>query len=328
MPTNLPPDYFRIEERFRQADTVQEKIELLKEMMSVVPKHKGTEHLMADLRRRLARLNAEALSRKGGSKHDSAFRVPKAGAGQVVLAGPAGTGKSSLLKALTSHENRLTDTYSPTFEPEPMMMPFENIQFQLVDTPPLNREYIEPRLKELIRKADMVLVVVDLLQDPILQLEETIKLLEDFRVVALERKERYTDPYRLTFLPFLILVNKCDHEEEQELYSIFCELSEETWDCLPVSALTFYNLEHLKKEIYRKLDILRVYTKAPGKDPDLGTPFVCRRGNTLEDLAGMIHKDFLTNLKYARVWGKAVYDGQMVNRSYILQDGDVVEIHI
>lgn len=324
MPTNLPPDYFRIEERFRAAETTLEKIELLKEMISVVPKHKGTEHLLADLRRRLARLNEEAQSRKSSGKRDSVFRIPKAGAGQVVLTGPAGTGKTSLLKALTQLEKET----APTFEPEAAMMPFENIQVQLVDTPPLSRDFVEPRLRELIRKADLVLLVVDLQLDPIQQLKDTAALLEGFRIVPLHQKEQFTETRLITFLPFLVVVNKCDDEEAVELYTIFCELMDETWPCLPVSAVTGYNLDQLKREIIQRLEIIRVYTKVPGKDPDLSTPFVMHQGDSVEELAGKIHKDLLKNMKFARVWGKAVFDGQMVPRNYILQDGDVVEIHV
>jgi uncharacterized protein len=329
MPTNLPPDYFEIEKRFRQAETVEEKIEALQEMMSVVPKHKGTDHLRADLRRKLAKLKEEAQSPKGVSKRDSAFRISKAGAGQAVVIGPTNTGKSALVRALTDAEAEVSPIPNTTWEPLPAMMPVENTEVQLVDTPPLSRDYVEPRLKELIRHADMVLLVVDLEQDPVDQLQETAGLLEEYHIAPLQRRERYANespPF--TCLPFLVLVNKCDDEADEELYTIFCELLEEKWPCLPVSALSGRNLERLKKAVLEGLDVMRVYTRAPGKEPDLTRPFVMKKGSRLADLAGRIHKDFLVKMKFARVWGKAVHDGQMVQRDYILQDGDVVEIHI
>ena len=329
MPTNLPPDYFEIEKRFRQAETVEEKIEALQEMMSVVPKHKGTDHLRADLRRKLAKLKEEAQSRKGTTKRDSAFRVPKAGAGQAVVIGPTNAGKSALVAVLTGAEAPVSPIPNTTWEPLPAMMPVENTEVQLVDTPPLSRDYVEPRLKELIRRSDLVMLVVDLEQDPIGQLQESIALLEEYRIAPRQRTDRYPkEPQAFTFLPFLVLVNKCDDEADEELYTIFCELLEEKWPCLPVSAASGRNLERLKKAVLEQLDVIRVYTQAPGKEPDLTRPFVMKKGTSLADLAGRIHKDFLERMKFARVWGKAVHDGQMVHRDYILQDGDVVEIHI
>lgn len=327
MPTNLPPDFFNLEKQFRDAETTEEKIELLQKMYSVVPKHKGTDHLRADMRRRLAKLNQEAQSHKGTAKHDSVYRIPRAGAGQVVLVGPSSTGKTSLMVALSGARIEGDPFPPPTFEPVPQMMPFENIQIQLVDTPPLSRNYVEPRLSNLIRRANLVLIVTDLHQDPIEQLKDSIRLLVDFRIYPRHHHPLPPKDPAVVILPFLILVNKCDDAEGEELYSIFCELMDEKWPCLPVSAQTGRNLESLKGEIVASLDIIRVYTKIPGKEADHDTPFVFKAGSTLEDLAGRIHKDLLEKLKYARVWGKAVHDGQMVQRNYVLQDGDIVEIH-
>ncbi len=329
MPTNLPPDYFEIEKRFRAAETIEEKIEALQEMMSVVPKHKGTDHLRADLRRKLAKLKEEAQSRKSSGRRDSAFRIPKAGAGQAVLVGPTNTGKSALMAALTGAEAEVSPVPHTTWEPLPGMMPVENVLVQLIDTPPLSQDYVEPRLKELIRRADLVLLVIDLLQDPIAQLEECAAILESYRILPSHRPaDNPPTEGAYKTMPFLVLVNKCDDDEGEELYRIFCELMEEKWPCLPVSALTGRNLDRLKREVLQTLDVIRVYTKAPGKEPDLEHPFVLKKGATVADLAGKIHKDFLEKMKTARVWGRAVYSGQMVQRDYVLQDGDVVEILI
>ncbi len=328
MPTNLPPDYFEIEKRFRLAETTEEKIELLEEMYSVVPKHKGTDHLRADLRRKLAKLKEETQIHKGGGKHDSVYSIPKAGAGQVVVIGPAGVGKSSLVAALTGSEALHIAASQPTFEPAPGMLLYNAVQIQLVDTPPFNREFVEPRLKDLIRRADMILLVVDLEEDPIQQLKETIILLEEARIISRHLQDRYPPNPLLHFLPLVVLVNKCDDDRAEELYKIFCELLDEKWPCIPISALNGRNLGRVRQEIFDQLEIIRVYTKTPGKDADLTHPFVLKKGSTVEDLAGRIHKDFLEKMKFARAWGKTVYDGQLVHRDYLLQDGDVVEIHI
>jgi ribosome-interacting GTPase 1 len=215
-----------------------------------------------------------------------------------------------------------------TWEPLPVMLEFENIHLQLVDTPPLSRDFAEPGLKELIRHADLVVLVVDLQQDPIEQLQDTIALLEEYRIAPQDRQDRYLQGQPMTFLPFLVLVNKCDDQPAEELYQIFCELHDEKWPCMPVSAFTGRNLDRLKREMVEKLDLIRVYTKAPGKEPDFTRPYAMKEGSTVEDLAGRIHKDFLEKMKSARVWGKAVFDRQQVQRDYVLQDGDIVEIHI
>lgn len=328
MPTNLPPDYFKIEKRFRDADTTEEKIELLEEMISIVPKHKGTDHLRADLRRKLSKLREEAQKSKSAARRDSAFRIPKAGAGQVILVGAANVGKSALAAVLTGAPLEVSPVPYTTWEPSPAMMPVENMQVQLVDTPPLSRDFPEVRLRDLLRKADMLLLVVDLTTDPVEQLAETVEILQEYRIAPLAQQERFDESAHMVFPPLLVLVNKCDNEEMEEVYQLFCALLEEPWSCLPVSAVTRYNLGVLKRKVIEALDVIRVYTRTPGKDIDREHPFVMKRGSTLEDLAGKIHRDILEHMRTARVWGGAVHDGQMVPRDYVLQDGDVVEIQV
>ncbi len=73
---------------------------------------------------------------------------------------------------------------------------------------------------------------------------------------------------------------------------------------------------------------MRVYTKEPGKEPDMGTPFTLSLGSTVLDLARAVHKDFTTGLKYASVWGSSKFPGQRVQRDFVLMDKDVVELHM
>jgi ribosome-interacting GTPase 1 len=126
----------------------------------------------------------------------------------------------------------------------------------------------------------------------------------------------------------LVLANKCDDANTEENFEIFRELLEGDWLLLPISVTTGGNLDLLKKQVVKLLKIIRVYSKAPGKEPDLTAPFVLKTGSTVADLAGKIHKDFTVKLKTARLWGDTVYDGQMVQRDHVLQDGDVVELNI
>ena len=162
MPANLPPDYFDAEKRFRAAKTTKEKIARLEEMLTIMPKHKGTDKLRADLRRRISKLKDVSQSKKGGAKRDSAFYIEKEGAAQVVVTGPTNTGKSALVAALTNATPEVAPYPNTTWKPTPGMMPVKNIQIQLIDTPPIDRDYIEPELIDLIRRADLILLVVDL----------------------------------------------------------------------------------------------------------------------------------------------------------------------
>jgi ribosome-interacting GTPase 1 len=329
MPTNLPPEYFDAEKRYRAATSPQEKVATLEELISTIPKHKGTDKLRADLRRRLSKLkDAAAQSKKGVSKHESAFRIDKEGAGQAVLVGPANVGKSALVAALTHATPEVADYPYTTWQPTPGMMLFENIQIQLVDTPPLDREFVELQLMDLIRRSDLILLVVDLLTDPIQHLEGSVALLEEHRILPRSLRDRYPEPRRLTFIPMLVVANKYDDEGMDENLEIFRTLLEDDWPLVAVSATTGRNLEQLKRMVFDRLEVVRVYTKVPGKEPDLATPFVLKEGDTVQFLARKIHKDFVENLKTARVWGKALYDGQMVSRDYVLHDGDIVELHV
>jgi len=328
MPTNLPPEALEAEQRYRAARSVAEKIACLEDFMSAIPKHKGTDKLRADLRKRLSKLKSVAQSQKKVSRQESPFQIDKEGAGQVVVVGPANVGKSALVTALTNATPEVADYPYTTWTPTPGMMPMENIQIQLIDTPPLNRDYVEPELIELIRRSDLILLVVDLQGYPIQQLEDTIALLQEHRIMPHHLKDRYTEQRLLTFLPLLVLVNKNDDQSTDEDFEVLCELFEEVWPLLPVSATTGRNLERLKQVVFERLEIIRVYSKPPGKELDLNAPFVLKKGSTVEEFAGKVHQDFLEQLKSARVWGSGVYDGQMVGRDHVLHDGDVVELRI
>jgi small GTP-binding protein len=328
MPTNLPPDYFAAQDRYRAATTTAEKLACLQEMLALIPKHKGTEHLVGDLRRRVAKLKVQvAQAPKKTGRRETAFQIDKAGAGQVAVVGPANVGKSALVAALTGAELEVADYPFTTREPAAAMMPFENVQIQLVDTPPLSAEYVEPELPQLLRKADLILLVVDVQTDPLAQLEETVALLESYHIAPRRLQARYAEQRGMVFPPFLVVANQCDDEEADELYTIFHELLEEDWPSLAVSTLTGRNLAALKRTLFERLEIVRVYTKAPGKEPNRERPFILARGSTVAELAGKIHHDFLEQFSLARVWGPAVYDGQPVGKEYVLQDEDVVELH-
>lgn len=328
MPTNLPPEALAAEKRYREAETVEDKIACLEEYLSLIPKHKGTDHLRADLRRQLSKLKASAQARKKTGKQDSAFRIEREGAGQVAVVGLTNVGKSSLVAALTNATPEVSEAPYTTWEPTPGMMPVENVQIQLIDTPPLSREYVEPELLNLIRRTDLVLLVVDVQTDPLHQLAEAVAILREHRIIPLHHLDRYTDERQPTVKPFLVLANKCDDADTDEVFDIFCALLEDRWPLLPVSAATGRYLERLKQAVFAQLGIMRIYAKPPGREPDFSAPFVMKQGSTVEEFAARVHRDFYENLKSARVWGSAAFDGQPVGRDYILHDGDVVELRL
>ena len=328
MPANLPPMYFAVEKRFRDGRTIEEKIEALEEMLAIMPKHKGTDKLKADLRRKLAKLKAEGQQKKGGSRRESSYSIEREGAAQVAVIGPPNAGKSSLVASMTNASPEVAAFPHSTWKPTPGMAHFENIQFQLIDTPPLTREYIDPYLPDLLRRVDMLLLLLDLQADPLGQYEEVRSLLAEWRIFP----EGGPVPEDLRKPPSLkkmmLAVNKVDGVKEEEDYRVFLELAEPGLPSLAVSVREGRNLHDLILRIYDLAGIIRVYTKAPGQEPDLSAPFVLPRESTLEDLAVKIHKDFQEKLKYARIWGKAVFSGQMVQKDYVLQDGDIAEFHL
>jgi small GTP-binding protein len=328
MPTNLPPEFYAVEKEYRAAKTVREKITTLQDLISTIPKHKGTDKIRADYRKRLSKLKASEQSKKSVSKRETPYTFDREGAGQAVVIGPTNVGKSALVDRLTNATPEVSEAPFTTWKPTPGMMPMENIQIQLIDTPPLNQEFVEPEMMDAIRRSDIILLMVDLNADPFQQLEDSIALLQEHRIVPLHMKDRIAGKHRLTFVPVIVLVNKYDNEASNEDYEIFTELLEEDWPLLPISALTGRNLKRMQQVLYDELDIMRIYSKPPLKEPDKSSPFVMKKGGTVEDFAVKVHHDFYEKLKSARVWGSSAFEGQMVSRDYVLHDGDVVELRL
>lgn len=329
MPTNLPPEAVEAERRYKEARDLPEKIGRLEEFLGAIPKHKGTDKLRAGLRKRLSKLREQAQSgRKKASRADSTWRVEREGAGRVVVLGPPNAGKSALVAALTGASPEVADYPWTTRAPVPGMMQFENVQIQLIDTPPLAREHLDPELIDLVRRADAGLLVVDLQADAVGQLEEAAALLRERKIVPRHLRAAGGAERGVVYPPLLVLVNKCDGEGSDGDYQVFRELVEGDWPLLPVSARTGRNLDELRAGVYDLLEIMRVYSKPPGRKADRNSPFTLKKGGTLEDFARTVHQDFAKDLKSARVWGAGVHDGQAVGRDHVLHDGDVVELRI
>jgi ribosome-interacting GTPase 1 len=328
MPTNLPPEALEAEKRYRAAETVEEKIVCLEEYIGAIPKHKGTDHLRADLRRKLSKLKAAAQTRQRTAKQASAYHIDREGVGQVVLVGPPNEGKTALVVALTNAAPEVAAYPFTTWTPTPGMMEVGNVQIQLIDTPPLNEDFVDPEMLNLLRRTDLILLVVSLQAFPLQELEDTIAILMENRIVPSQLQHRYAGERRPAIIPMLVLANKCDDEDCAEDFEVLCELIEFDLPLIPVSATTGRNLEAMKRAVFEQLGVIRVYAKPPGKEPNFQSPFVMKEGGTVEEFAGKVHQDFVRKLKSARVWGSGSFDGQMVGRDHILHDGDVVELRI
>jgi hypothetical protein len=325
MPANLTPEYLEAERRFKSVKTTEDKVEALEEMLATIPRHKGTEKMQADLKRRLSKLRAEQ-ARRPASRAGILHRVEKEGAGQVALVGPPNSGKSLLVRRLTHATPEVADYPFTTRVPLPGMMPFEDVQVQLVDLPPVHPDFPESWLYQIIRNTDATLLVVDLSDPDLLEdLETTLGQLANAKV-HLGRDDPPNAPGWLQKRTLLV-ANKIDASGAREDFEILSELYGERFPMARVSAETGDGLQQLRQAVFEMLAVIRVYTKAPGKKLERTAPYVLKRGARLIDLAAHVHQDFLTQLKYARVWGHGKFEGQMVNRDHLLEDKDVVELH-
>jgi len=330
MPANLTPEYRNAEERYRQAETPAEKLTALEEMLAVIPKHKGTEKMQADIKRRISKLKDRDEQKTVHGKRTALYNVEKEGGGQIALVGPPNAGKSKLLSRLTNAQPEIGGYPFTTQKPFPGMMEYEDIKIQLVDIPPITREFTEPWVAAIARNADAVLLVLDLSDGSVLEeIETTLRVLEKFRI-RLYGWDRPVPPDETGIMAprkTILVANKMDLPESSENLEVVRDLYGERFPIAPVSSESGLGLEDLKQQMFRMLDIVRIYTKVPGKPPDMKLPYVVPRGTTVQELATMVHKDFAQRLKFARIWGANKFDGQMVGRDHVLEDREVIELH-
>ena len=321
MPANLTPQYYAAEENYRQARSPEERIKALQEMLAVIPKHKGTERLQGDIKKRIARFKEEGIKKKQ-TKGFNPFGVEKQGAGQAVLAGYPNTGKSSLVGILSRAKVKIAGYPFSTALPVSGMMPYKDTFIQLVDTPPLSVDNIPSGLIGTFKEADLLLIIVDVSTAECLeQLDGIMKILQEREVIDLSDEGEIIAP-----IPFLVLANKIDQPEAEDNLAVLKELNP-SLEILSVSN-TGIGLENLKDEIYEILNIIRVYGKAVGRVVDKERPFILKKGSTVLDFAAQVHKDFPQKLKSALVWGSSKFDGQAVAREYVLKDGDIIELQL
>jgi len=311
MPANLTPAYFKAEQWYRAATTAEEKILALEQMLAVMPKHKGTDKLKADLRQKLSALReGEEKRRKSGGV--DIFHVPRGGAGQVVLLGMPNCGKSSIVGLLTDAKVHIADFPFATHAPVPGMMKFEDVPIELVDMPPITAEIVSPGQVGTYRNCDLIAIVIDLSAD----IEEQWKVCLDF----LETRNML--PGKKT----VCICTKSDVAAEGAFDKVK-KLCDNRFETIAVSVDSGEGMGELPAMLFKLLGIIRVYAKPPGKKPDMNEPFTIPAGSTVHDLAVKIHRELAEKLKHARIWGTNVYEGQSVQRNHVLNDKDIVELH-
>ncbi|MBN2323218.1 MAG: 50S ribosome-binding GTPase [Spirochaetes bacterium] len=330
MPTNVTPEYKKAEEAYRRAETADEKIERLEEMIALLPKHKGTEHLYADLKRRLSRLKKDQETSRKKKGRGLALDFTREGAAQVVVIGPPNSGKSSIVSSVTHAHPEIGDYPFTTSRPQPGMMPFEDIQVQLVDTPPVTSDYMHMHLLGLVRHADGVLFVCDLSSDTLLDDAESVFRAFSERHVRFS-PERAQDPDRVFCR---IVASKSDAAGAGERLRMLAEYLEESEaadlsepDIIPFSYRNEKEVTAFPPAVVDWLGIVRVYTKIPGGKPELERPYTVFTGETVGDVCALVHKDFSENLKFARLW-RGSADPVTVSKNEAVRDGDIVELHM
>ena len=342
MPANLSPEYKRAEAEFRGARDAKDRLACLKEMLRTIPKHKGTEHLQADIKSRIKQLSEEIDShRKAGGRTGPTHVIRAEGAAQIALLGPPNSGKSSLHAKLSGSHAEIGAYPFTTHEPLPGMLPFEDVHFQLIDLPPLSTEHPVPWIGNALQPADGCMLVLDLsVPDCIDQVQSIRKMLSERRVtlteawqsdadadVSSDDDDVIIDPFAIT-LPTLLIATKADliDDIENEI-DVLQELAGSRFPAFATSVVSGRGLDRLGRWLFDALNVVRVYTKAPGRPPDKDKPFTVRRGDTVHDVAVQVHKEIADSFKFARLWGSGQFSGQQVGRDHVVSDGDVLELH-
>ncbi len=292
-------------------------------MLATIPKHKGTEKMQADIKRRLARLRQEEQAKSG--RRGYSVRVEPEGAAQVVLLGPPNSGKSTLLAALTRAEPAIGDYPFTTTRPQPGMMPFEDVQIQLVDLPPVTPEHMDSWLPDLVRGADGAILCADAASMALPNDVEAVRGRLAAVHVLLVRDLPVDPNPRETPVRTLLAITRTDLARPGDLAALR-ELYAPLYPRAEIAVATGAGLEEFKTELWRWLQLVRVYSKRPGKPVDRGAPFILHTGSTVHDLADRVHRELAERLAFARIWGGDL-GGLRAARDFVLRDGDVVELH-
>ena len=313
---------------------MQAKIAALQEMLAIMPKHKGTDHLKAQLRSRLSRLMAEldgGSSKGPSSGRTEPFSMPKEGGGRATMIGPTNVGKSLTLNRSTGARSRVGAYELSTQEPVPGMLNYQDVRIQFVDTPPISNPSTQGRLYGLLRNTDVFVVVVDLSMDSVGQADDVFTALGEWNFSMLGRDERPPDRNPWLDKPTVVVGNKADIPGALDQFMLLEEAFGDRYPVVMASAEEEVGFDELSSEIFEALKVIRVYTKSPRvrvEDYDPTEPLVLPIGATVIEAATQLHKELAQGLKYAVLWGDSgKFDGQHVGRTHELTDRDIIELH-
>jgi hypothetical protein len=328
MAVNLPPQYHDAEAEYKKAQTPEAKLVALRKMWVILPKHKASEKVQSQLKTKISELTDEIeVAQSTVKKSPTSIKIPRQGAGQIVLVGSPNSGRSSLLRKLTKATPEVALYPFTTREPVPGMMDFEDVRVQLIELPPITADFYENYVTDFTRGADGVALVVDMGDDDgPFAAEVVIEQLKKRRRILVDQLPEVDDDPSVYHIKTVVVANKMDVEGAKDRLEIFKEMMGNRFRIIEVSAETGQGLDQLKAELYRLLGVIRIYSKLPGKPADMTAPFTIPIGGTVLDFAEKVHSELAENLKSAKVWGSARFDGMSVTKDHVLQDKDIVEL--
>ncbi|OAI50486.1 GTP-binding protein [Planctomycetaceae bacterium SCGC AG-212-F19] len=328
MAANLTPQYLEAEAAYKKAQTAEERLEHLRKMWSLLPKHKASEKLQAELKKKISDTRDEVEhDKKSPKKGGVSYKIPRQGAGQYVVIGPPNVGKSRLLTRMTRATPEVAPYPFTTHDPTPGMMDWQDAKVQLIDTPPITGDYLEPWLSSMVRTADAAILVLDIGDDDgPFAAEAVLERLAQTKTILVGQPPVEED-LTIQHVRTMLVANKIDLLGAEDRLAVVRDLYEKRFPIHVISAEHGQGLEDFRDAAYKFLNVIRVYTKKPGKPPDMASPFCLPLGSTIVDLATHVHRDLASQLKTAKLWGTGVFDGQAVPRDHVLHDRDVVELH-
>jgi len=299
MPINAGPEFFAAEKKYLAAQTLEDKIFYLELVIRAAPKHKSSENLLKELRTRLKKLKQKEEKGKKGKGGKKGIR--KEGF-QCALLGLPNSGKSSILHKITNASPKISAHPFATSEPEIGTLDYQGVKAQIVDLPSIGSDQFDSGI---VNTADCLIIVVQAVSE----LEEIKPLLK-----RAEGKK-------------IIVFSKSDYLSPTNKRKLQATIKSKKLNGIMVSSSTKEGIEELKQKILETMNVIRVYTKEPGK-PKTKNPIVLPSGSTVKDAAENIRKGFSQQIKETRLTGpSSKFPKQRVGLSHKLKDKDIIEFH-